>query len=121
MTTCPSGVDYMHLAERGRAHVEATYRRPAAESWLRRLLVAVLPHPHRFRLALTGTYSITQPDLSDQLRDRKAAHLAATGAEVVASGNIGCIEHLRNASPLPMLHMVQLLDWASGGPRLRGL
>jgi glycolate oxidase iron-sulfur subunit len=64
-----------------------------------------------------GTYSITQPDLSRQLRDRKAVNLRATGANVVAAGNIGCIEHIRGGSDLPILHTVQLLDWASGGPR----
>jgi glycolate oxidase iron-sulfur subunit len=52
MTTCPSGVDYMHLIDHARAHVEATWRRPLAERLLRRALAAILPHPGRFRLAL---------------------------------------------------------------------
>jgi glycolate dehydrogenase iron-sulfur subunit len=54
MTTCPSGVHYQHLVDLGRRHIEATYRRPLAERLLRRLLLAVLPHPGRFRLALAG-------------------------------------------------------------------
>src|SRR6188472_853354 len=52
MTTCPSGVDYMHLVDHARAYTERTYRRPPAERALRALLAAVLPYPRRFRLAL---------------------------------------------------------------------
>lgn len=52
MTTCPSGVHYMHLVDIGRERVEATYRRPLGERLFRRLLTAVLPYPKRFRLAL---------------------------------------------------------------------
>jgi glycolate oxidase iron-sulfur subunit len=54
MTTCPSGVNYMHLVDHARRHIEETYRRPPAERALRRLLSAVLPYPGRFRLALIG-------------------------------------------------------------------
>ena len=52
MTTCPSGVHYMHLVDHARAHIERTYRRPAPERALRAALAAVLPHPGRFRRAL---------------------------------------------------------------------
>jgi len=54
MTTCPSGVHYMHLVDHARAHVEATYRRPLPERVLRRLLALVLPRPGLFRLSLAG-------------------------------------------------------------------
>jgi glycolate oxidase iron-sulfur subunit len=52
MTTCPSGVHYMHLVDHARAYIERTYRRPPAERALRAALAAILPHPRRFRLAL---------------------------------------------------------------------
>jgi len=52
MTTCPSGVDYMHLIDHAREHIERTYRRPWRERALRWLLARVLPHPARFRAAL---------------------------------------------------------------------
>lgn len=52
MTTCPSGVNYMHLVDHARAHIEETYQRDWAERMLRRVLSAVLPHPGRFRLAM---------------------------------------------------------------------
>jgi len=54
MTTCPSGVHYMHLVDHARRHIEETYTRPPAERALRRLLSALLPYPKRFRLALRG-------------------------------------------------------------------
>jgi glycolate oxidase iron-sulfur subunit len=54
MTTCPSGVHYMHLVDHARAYIEETYTRPWPERMLRRLLSAVLPYPGRFRAALAG-------------------------------------------------------------------
>ena len=52
MTTCPSGVHYMHLVDHAREYIERTYRRPLPERALRAALAAVLPYPGRFRLAL---------------------------------------------------------------------
>lgn len=54
MTTCPSGVHYMHLVDHAREHIEETYRRPLADRMLRGLIAAILPYPARFRLALRG-------------------------------------------------------------------
>jgi glycolate oxidase iron-sulfur subunit len=54
MTTCPSGVHYMHLVDHGRAYIEKTYRRPWHDRLVRSLLAAVLPYPNRFRLAMAG-------------------------------------------------------------------
>jgi glycolate oxidase iron-sulfur subunit len=60
MTTCPSGVHYQHLVDHARAHIEATYRRPFADRWLRRLLAAVMPYPSRFRWLL-GLARLARP------------------------------------------------------------
>ena len=54
MTTCPSGVHYMHLVDHARAHIEQTYRRPALERLLRAALASLLPYPQRFRLVLAA-------------------------------------------------------------------
>ncbi len=54
MTTCPSGVHYMHLVDHARAHIEETYRRPWPDRAMRALLAAVLPYPGRFRAALAA-------------------------------------------------------------------
>lgn len=64
-----------------------------------------------------GTYNLMQPELATRLRDRKAANLAATGAAVVASGNIGCVVQIAGAVDMPVVHTVELLDWATGGPK----
>jgi glycolate oxidase iron-sulfur subunit len=56
MTTCPSGVQYMHLIDHARAHIEETYKRPWHDRLLRGILAFVLPYPGRFRLALAGAY-----------------------------------------------------------------
>jgi len=52
MTTCPSGVHYMHLVDHARVHIEETYRRPLSERLLRGMLAKLMPYPERFRLAL---------------------------------------------------------------------
>ena len=64
-----------------------------------------------------GSYNILQPQIAAQLRDRKLANIERTGASVVATGNVGCIMQLRSASSMPVIHTVELLDWACGGPR----
>jgi glycolate oxidase iron-sulfur subunit len=53
MTTCPSGVDYMHLVDHARAYIEDTYERPWIDRTIRSVLAAILPYPGRFRAALT--------------------------------------------------------------------
>ena len=64
-----------------------------------------------------GSYNILQPHIATQLRDRKLANIERTGASVVATGNVGCIMQLRSGSSMPVVHTVELLDWACGGPR----
>ena len=64
-----------------------------------------------------GTYNMTQPALAEQLGRRKAGHLSDTGAEAIATGNIGCLVQIGNYGSLPVVHTVELLDWASGGPK----
>jgi glycolate oxidase iron-sulfur subunit len=64
-----------------------------------------------------GTYNLLQPELAGALRERKLRNIAATKPDAVATGNIGCIAQLAPAAPVPVLHTVELLDWATGGPR----
>jgi glycolate oxidase iron-sulfur subunit len=68
-----------------------------------------------------GVYNVLQPTLATQLRDRKAANIAKTEAVVVAAGNIGCIAQLAPVLATPIIHPVELLDWATGGPKPAGL
>jgi glycolate oxidase iron-sulfur subunit len=57
-----------------------------------------------------GTYSVLNPDLSTQLRDRKLGHLNALAPQVITSANIGCITHLQSGTATPVRHWVELLD-----------
>ncbi len=68
-----------------------------------------------------GTYNIMQPEIAARLRDRKVRNIAATQAEVVATGNIGCITQIADRAGMPIVHTVQLLDWAYGGPKPAGM
>ena len=63
-----------------------------------------------------GTYNIMQPDIAAALRDRKVATIERTGADVIATGNIGCMTQIAPATRMPVVHTVELLDWAHGGP-----
>jgi glycolate oxidase iron-sulfur subunit len=63
-----------------------------------------------------GTYNIMQPDIAAALRARKVASIARTGADVIATGNIGCMAHIAPATSTPIVHTVELIDWAHGGP-----
>jgi glycolate oxidase iron-sulfur subunit len=63
-----------------------------------------------------GTYNLLQPEISGQLRDRKVATLTATAPDVIAAGNIGCMMQIGSGTGVPVVHTVELLDWATGGP-----
>ncbi|MFW5680859.1 MAG: glycolate oxidase subunit GlcF [Pseudomonadota bacterium] len=63
-----------------------------------------------------GVYNILQPEIATQLRDRKLANIDKTKPDLVATGNIGCMTQLAGKSPVPIVHTVELLDWATGGP-----
>lgn len=68
-----------------------------------------------------GTYNIMQAQIARTLRDRKVKNIEATGASVIATGNIGCITQIASAAKLPIVHTVELLDWVYGGPRPEGV
>ena len=66
-----------------------------------------------------GTYNLLQPELSAELKRRKVATLAAKKPDVIAAGNIGCMMQIASGSDIPVVHTVELLDWAHGGPKPR--
>ncbi|NHO32147.1 glycolate oxidase subunit GlcF [Acetobacter fallax] len=63
-----------------------------------------------------GTYNLLQPEIANQLKDRKLKNLKSVHAQIAASGNIGCITQLADEAGIPFVHTVELLDWATGGP-----
>ena len=68
-----------------------------------------------------GTYNLLQPEWAGELKARKAANIESVQPDVIATGNIGCEMQLSDATGIPIMHTVQLLDWATGGPEPEGL
>ncbi len=68
-----------------------------------------------------GTYNLMQPKISQELKNRKVINIMATSPQIIAAGNIGCIVQIGSTAPAPIVHTVELLDWATGGPRPRKL
>jgi glycolate oxidase iron-sulfur subunit len=82
--------------------------------------VADVPEGH-ICCGSAGTYNLLEPDIADELKDRKLKNIRSVRADVVAAGNIGCITQLERGLDIPIVHTVELLDWAYGGPVPRGL
>lgn len=68
-----------------------------------------------------GVYNILQPELAGQLRRRKAENIESVRPDVIAGGNLGCITQIQLGTPIPVVHTIELLDWACGGPVPKGL
>ena len=68
-----------------------------------------------------GTYNLLQPEISGELKRRKVATLEARAPQVIAAGNIGCMMQIGSGTAIPVVHTVELLDWATGGPKPRAL
>ncbi|SLN60377.1 Lactate utilization protein A [Pseudoruegeria aquimaris] len=68
-----------------------------------------------------GTYNLMQPEISRQLKERKVRTLEAKKPDVIAAGNIGCMMQIGSGTGVPVVHSVELLDWATGGPKPRAL
>ncbi|MHA6346753.1 glycolate oxidase subunit GlcF [Roseivivax sp. CAU 1761] len=64
-----------------------------------------------------GTYNLMQPEISGQLKARKVRTLEARKPDIIAAGNIGCMMQIGSGTGIPVVHTVELLDWASGGPK----
>ena len=64
-----------------------------------------------------GTYNLMQPEISGQLRDRKVQTLKEISPDVIAAGNIGCMMQIGSGIGVPVVHTVELMDWATGGPK----
>jgi glycolate oxidase iron-sulfur subunit len=64
-----------------------------------------------------GTYNILQPDIANRLRDRKVANIAMLKPDMIAAGNIGCMVQIAGGTGVPVVHTIELLDWATGGPK----
>ncbi|HTH98641.1 MAG TPA: glycolate oxidase subunit GlcF [Stellaceae bacterium] len=78
--------------------------------------VADIPDGH-LCCGSAGTYNIMQPEMATALRDLKVRNIERIQPVAVAAGNIGCLTQIGNGTALPVVHTVELLDWATGGPK----
>ncbi len=98
------------------AHGQGVVEEPRALLEAAGFTVRSIPEGHHC-CGSAGTYNLLEPALAAQLGERKAANIESTGADVIATGNIGCMVQLSNLLDQPVVHTVELLDWASGGPK----
>ena len=68
-----------------------------------------------------GVYNILQPEIAGQLRSRKVKNIERTKPDLIATGNIGCMTQIAGGTAIPIVHTVELLDWATGGPTPDGM
>jgi len=68
-----------------------------------------------------GIYNILQPEIAKRLRARKIGNIELVEPDVIAAGNIGCITQIAAGTATPVVHSVELIDWATGGPVPEGL
>src|SRR5262249_56626417 len=96
-------------------HGEKTWRQPKVMLSKVGFVVKDVPEGH-LSCGSAGTYNILQPALAGQLRARKVANIELVKPHAIAAGNIGCIMQLAAGTAIPVVHTVELLDWATGGP-----
>jgi glycolate oxidase iron-sulfur subunit len=97
-------------------HVQKVIEQPRALLRAAGFEVVEVPERH-FCCGSAGTYNLLQPEMAQALGRRKAEHIASTDPDVVATGNIGCMTQLGQYLGRPIVHTVELLDWATGGPK----
>jgi glycolate oxidase iron-sulfur subunit len=68
-----------------------------------------------------GTYNMLQSDIAAELKVRKVGHIEALKPDIIAAGNIGCMTQIGSGTTIPVVHTVELLDWATGGPVPEGV
>ncbi len=114
--TRPTGQKVAYHSACSLQHGQRVTRQPKALLAAAGFAVVDIPEGH-LCCGSAGTYNLLQPELAEQLGARKAANIARVEPELVAAGNIGCITQIALASAIPVLHTVELLDYATGGPR----
>lgn len=83
--------------------------------------IVVEPADSHLCCGSAGTYNLMQPEISGQLKARKVRTLEAKNPDIIAAGNIGCMMQIGSGTDVPIVHTVELLDWATGGPQPRAL
>ena len=111
----PTGLTVAYHAACSLQHGQKVTRQPKELLAKVGFVVRDVPEGH-LCCGSAGTYNILQPDIAQRLRNRKVAHIESLAPDVIATGNIGCMAQIASGTAIPIVHTVELLDWATGGP-----
>jgi glycolate oxidase iron-sulfur subunit len=113
--TQPSGLAVAYQSACSLQHGQKVTAAPKALLAAAGFVVKDIPEAH-LCCGSAGTYNLLQPELAGRLRDRKVENIESVRPQVIASGNIGCMTQIAGGTRIPVVHTVELLDWATGGP-----
>ena len=116
----PTGLTVAYHAACSLQHGQRIVRQPKELLTRHGFIVKDIPEGH-LCCGSAGTYNILQSEIAQTLRDRKIANIAQLSPDVIAAGNIGCITQIASGTAIPVVHPVELIDWATGGPKPAGL
>ena len=116
----PSGLTVAYHAACSLQHGQQIRTEPKALLVAAGFTVKEVPEAH-LCCGSAGTYNLLQPEIAEQLKARKVANILTTMPDLIAAGNIGCITQIATGTGVPVVHTVELLDWATGGPKPAGL
>ena len=116
----PSGLTVAYHAACSLQHGQQIRTEPKALLAAAGFTVKEVPEAH-LCCGSAGTYNLLQPEIAEQLKARKLANILSTAPDLIAAGNIGCITQIASGTTVPIVHTVELLDWATGGPLPTGL
>jgi glycolate dehydrogenase iron-sulfur subunit len=116
----PSGVRVAYHCPCSLQHGQKIAREPKALLANAGFVVKDVPEGH-LCCGSAGTYNMLQPEIAGRLAARKAANIERVEPDVIATSNLGCMVQIGQASRIPIVHLVELLDWATGGPKPKAL
>jgi glycolate oxidase iron-sulfur subunit len=111
-----SGLTVAYHAACSLQHGQRVLMQPKALLALAGFTLREIPDGH-LCCGSAGTYNLLQPVLAEQLKQRKVASIESLRPDLIAAGNIGCITQIASGTAIPIVHTVELLDWATGGPK----
>ena len=116
----PTGLTVAYHAACSLQHGQQIRAEPKALLTAAGFMVKEVPEGH-LCCGSAGTYNLLQPEIAGELKARKVANILSTAPDLIAAGNIGCITQIASGTGVPIVHTVELLDWATGGPKPAGL
>ena len=116
----PTGLTVAYHAACSLQHGQQIRAEPKALLTAAGFMVKEVPEGH-LCCGSAGTYNLLQPEIAGELKARKVANILSTTPDLIVAGNIGCITQIASGTGVPIVHTVELLDWATGGPKPAGL